>query len=99
MKARTRGAGRPARAGRSGAAARRAKDDLERMDDLRDDEAGAIRIGPTDGGMVRIFVITRNGETQLDYAPEEAEEIAAELIASAEEARGGGGGRRRKPRG
>lgn len=66
------------------------------MDDLNDDEAGAIRIGPTDSGMVRIFLLTRGGETQLDFDPEEAEEIAAELIASAEQAKSGKGRNGRK---
>ena len=54
---------------------------------LLDDEEGAIRIGPTDHGMVRFIVTTRNGVFELDYAPEDAEAIAEELQAAAERAR------------
>lgn len=64
--------------------------------DLRDGEEGAIQIGPTDQGMVRFMIATRNGMLELDFPPEEAEEIADELRASAEIARSGKSGGRRK---
>jgi hypothetical protein len=51
--------------------------------------------------MVRIFVAAEGVELPLDFDPEEAEEIAGELIAAAETARqmGGAGNRPGKPRG
>lgn len=67
-------------------------------DTLRDEEAGALRIGPTDQGMVRFIITTRAGVVELDFAPDEAEEIANELIASAQTARRGGSGGGRPPR-
>ena len=52
------------------------------------DVAANIQIGPTDQGMVRIFVEAEGGiELPLDFDPEEAEEIADELRAAAEAAR------------
>lgn len=52
-----------------------------------------IQIGPTDEGMVRIYVEAEGGiELPLDFDPEEAEEIAEELRAAAEAARGMGDG-------
>ena len=52
------------------------------------DVAANIQIGPTDVGMVRIFVEADGGiELPLDFDPEEAEEIAEELRAAAEAAR------------
>jgi hypothetical protein len=52
------------------------------------DVAANIQIGPTDQGMVRIFVEAEGGvELPLDFEPEEAEEIADELRAAAEAAR------------
>ena len=55
----------------------------------RDIEAN-LQIGPTDQGMVRIFVESQGIEIPMDFTPEEAEEIAAEIIAAARtaEARG-----------
>lgn len=53
--------------------------------------AANIQIGPTDEGMVRIYVEAEGGiELPLDFDPEEAEEIAEELRAAAEVARGMG---------
>ena len=50
--------------------------------------AANIQIGPTDQGMVRIFVEAEGGiELPLDFDPDEAEEIAEELRAAAEAAR------------
>ncbi len=52
------------------------------------DIAANIQIGPTDAGMVRIYVEAEGGiELPLDFDPEEAEEIAEELRAAAEAVR------------
>lgn len=53
---------------------------------LAPEEAGALRIGPTDLGMVRFIIATHQGVIELDYAPDDAREIAAELIAAADAA-------------
>jgi len=53
------------------------------------DIAADIQIGPTDQGMVRIYIEAEGGiDLPLDFDPEEAEEIAEELRAAAEVARG-----------
>ncbi|NOX74814.1 MAG: hypothetical protein GXP03_14745 [Alphaproteobacteria bacterium] len=49
--------------------------------------AANIQIGPTDQGMVRIFVETDKVSLPLDFDPEEAEEIAEELRSAAARAR------------
>lgn len=49
--------------------------------------AANIQIGPTDEGMVRIFVETDKASLPLDFDPEEAEEIAEELRSAAARAR------------
>jgi hypothetical protein len=50
--------------------------------------AANIQIGPTDQGMVRIYIEADGGiEIPLDFDPEEADEIAEELRAAAEAAR------------
>ena len=54
---------------------------------LRDDEAGAIQIGATDHGMVRLIITLRDHSVDLDFEADEAEEIAEELRAAAEMAR------------
>jgi hypothetical protein len=46
-----------------------------------------IQIGPTDEGMVRIFVECDKASIPLDFDPEEAEEIAEELRSAAARAR------------
>lgn len=48
----------------------------------RDVEAN-MQIGPTDQGMVRIYVESQGVEIPMDFSPDEAEEIAAEIIAAA----------------
>lgn len=65
--------------------------------DKQSDVAANIQIGPTDSGMVRIYIEADGGvELPLDFDPEEAEEIAEELRAAAEAARAvGGKGQRR----
>lgn len=52
----------------------------------RDIEAN-LQIGPTDGGMVRLFVSAGATEVPMDFEPEEAEEIAEEILAAAKAAR------------
>lgn len=46
-----------------------------------------LQIGPTDQGMVRIFVETDKVSLPLDFEPDEAEEIAEELRVAAAAAR------------
>jgi hypothetical protein len=65
----------------------------------RESEISAnLQIGPTSLGMVRIFIETDTVEIPLDFEPEEAEEIAQEILAAAKRARAtaGSGGKRRK---
>ncbi|MEM7320979.1 MAG: DUF6324 family protein [Pseudomonadota bacterium] len=52
----------------------------------RDIEAN-LQIGPTDAGMVRIFVESDGVEIPMDFDPEEADEIAEEIRAAAQAAR------------
>ncbi|MGR3760146.1 DUF6324 family protein [Roseobacteraceae bacterium NS-SX3] len=52
----------------------------------RDIEAN-LQIGPTDQGMVRIFIESGGVEIPMDFDPEEAEEIAEEIRAAAQAAR------------
>ncbi len=53
------------------------------------DISADIQIGPTDQGMVRIYIEAGGGiELPLDFDPEEADEIAEERRAAAEAARG-----------
>ncbi len=52
------------------------------------DVAANIQIGPTDQGMVRIYIEAEGGvELPLDFDPDEAEEIAEELRAAIDVAR------------
>ena len=55
------------------------------------EEAANLQIGPTDTGMVRIYVETERSQIPMDFEPDEAEEIAEELRASAAQARAAGG--------
>lgn len=55
--------------------------------DKQSDIAANLQIGPTSLGMVRIYVEGDGLELPLDFDPEEAEEIAEELLAAAEAAR------------
>ena len=61
--------------------------------------AANLQIGPTDQGMVRIYVEAEGVELPLDFTPEEANEIAEELMAAAETAAGQTRGRPSGPRG
>lgn len=46
-----------------------------------------MQIGPTDAGMVRLFIEAEGIEIPMDFHPEEAEEIAEEIRAAAQAAR------------
>ena len=52
----------------------------------RDVEAN-LQIGPTDSGMVRLFIEAGGQEIPMDFEPEETEEIAEEIRAAAQAAR------------
>ncbi|SHG99569.1 DUF6324 family protein [Marivita hallyeonensis] len=56
------------------------------INDERDIEAN-LQIGPTDQGMVRLFVAADGAEIPMDFSPEEAEEIAEEIRLAAQAAR------------
>jgi len=67
--------------------------------DKQSDISANLQIGPTSLGMVRIYLEGEGIELPLDFEPEEAEEIAEELMAAAEAARAMGsdkGGKGRK---
>ena len=51
------------------------------------DIAANLSIGPTDHGMVRLYVETTDVQLPLDFDPDEAQEIAEELMAAANKAR------------
>ena len=52
----------------------------------RDIEAN-LQIGPTDQGQVRLFIEGDGVEIPMDFTPDEAEEIAEEILAAAKAAR------------
>ncbi|MGP6086519.1 DUF6324 family protein [Antarctobacter jejuensis] len=52
------------------------------INDEREIEAN-LQIGPTDQGMVRLFIYADGLEIPMDFEPAEAEEIAEELRAAA----------------
>ena len=56
------------------------------INDEREIEAN-LQIGPTDQGMVRLFIFADGIEIPMDFLPEEAEEIAEELRSAAAGAR------------
>lgn len=56
------------------------------IDTERDIESN-LQIGPTDKGMVRIFVEAEGVEIPMDFTPDDAEEIAEEILAAAKRAR------------
>ena len=70
--------------------------------DKQSEIAANLQIGPTTLGMVRIYVEGEGVDLPLDFEPEEAEEIAEELLAAARMAREMGSprpqGGARKPR-
>lgn len=59
--------------------------------DKQSDLSANIQIGPTSLGMVRLYIEADGGiEIPLDFEPDEAVEIAEEIMAAAEAARGTG---------
>ncbi|MEJ6397805.1 DUF6324 family protein [Yoonia sp. 208BN28-4] len=56
------------------------------INDERDVEAN-MQIGPTDQGMVRLFIEAGSVEIPMDFDPDEAMEIADEIKAAAMAAR------------
>jgi hypothetical protein len=56
------------------------------INDERDIEAN-LQIGPTDLGQVRLFIDGKGIEIPMDFTPEEADEIAEEILAAAKAAR------------
>ena len=56
------------------------------INDERDIEAN-LQIGPTDHGMIRLYISGPGLEVPMDFDPEEAEEIADEIRAAAAAAR------------
>ena len=57
------------------------------INDEREVEAN-LQIGPTDAGMVRLYVEGKGIEVPMDFEPDEADEIAEEIRAAAARARG-----------
>lgn len=55
--------------------------------DSESDITANIQIGPTSLGMVRIYVEGQGIDLPMDFDPEEAEEIAEEIRAAAQQAR------------
>lgn len=49
--------------------------------------AANLQVGPTDQGMVRIYIEGDGLDLPLDFDPDEATEIAEELLAAVEAAR------------
>lgn len=49
--------------------------------------AANLQVGPTDQGMVRIYIEAEGLDLPLDFDPEEATEIAQELLAAVETVR------------
>ncbi len=61
--------------------------------DKESDIAANLQIGPTTLGMVRLYIEAEGIELPLDFDPEEAEEIAEEILGAARAARAAGGGK------
>ena len=62
------------------------------------DVEATLQIGPTNKGMVRLFVQTDTTEIPFDFDPDEAEDIAAELSAAAAVARAANAPKPAKPK-
>ena len=62
------------------------------------DIAANLQIGPTDQGMVRIFVEGGGVEIPMDFDPDEADEIADEIKAAAARARAVASNARPRPK-
>lgn len=63
------------------------------IDTEREIEAN-LQIGPTDKGMVRIYIESQGLEIPMDFSPDDADEIADEITAAANRARTMRGGKR-----
>jgi hypothetical protein len=50
-------------------------------------DQASLRVGPTTLGMVRIYISSETVDLPMDFTPDEAEEIAQELLFAAGEAR------------
>jgi len=66
--------------------------------DRQHDEIAGLQIGPTSEGMVRLYIQSEEADLPMDFEPDEAEEIAEELRAAAEQARRIGADQARKRR-
>ena len=64
------------------------------INDERDIEAD-LQIAPTDQGMVRLYIEGAGVEIPMDFTPDEAREIAEEIVAAAQAAAQRGGKKRR----
>lgn len=66
--------------------------------DKESDIEANLQIGPTNLGMVRIYIEGEGLEIPMDFDPDEAEDIAEEIRAAAARARamGGNGAKGRK---
>lgn len=60
------------------------------------DVIAELQIGPTDLGQVRIFINAPGVDLPMDFTPEEARDIAAELIEAAEHVESGASPRKRR---
>ncbi|GGD40770.1 DUF6324 family protein [Sinisalibacter lacisalsi] len=69
--------------------------------DSESDISANLQIGPTSLGMVRIYVEGTGIDLPMDFDPEEAEEIAEEIRAAAQQARviAKGGSAKKGPKG
>lgn len=65
---------------------------INRQTDLE----GELQIGPTSLGLVRIYVSGQQVDLPMDFTPDEAREIAAELLEAAERAVANRSGGRQK---
>ena len=54
--------------------------------DTPSDREANLQIGPTSNGMVRLFIESEGLEIPLDFDPDEAVEIAEEIVAAAKRA-------------
>ena len=59
------------------------------------EQSASLVIGPTDLGMVRIYIEGEGFDLPMDFDPDDAREIAEELLAAAERAEGA---QRKKPK-
>ncbi|MGF1456662.1 MAG: DUF6324 family protein [Alphaproteobacteria bacterium] len=48
-----------------------------------------LQVGPTDQGMVRLYVSADGIDLPMDFSPDEAVDIATEILAAAEIAKAG----------